>query len=116
MPSDYSIKGEMPMQLLLGSAARTILEAEVQKRIAEFAGKNEQVRISLFRVGERDDDVQYERSILRACARNGITVENSVFGTDVSEDTLSEAIRSAADRKDIDGILIFRLRMNHRLQ
>ena len=96
------------MQLLLGSVARTILEAEVKKKIEAFAERNEQVRICLFRVGERDDDIQYEKSILRACARNGIAVESYVFETDVSEDTLHEAIISAADRTNIDGILVFR--------
>lgn len=96
------------MHLLLGSAAKVQLETEVKKHIDKITEKNEQVRISLFRIGDRDDDVQYEKSILRACAKNGITVESNVYGTEIAEDELYKAILSAATRKEIDGILIFR--------
>lgn len=96
------------MHLLLGSAAKMLLETEIKKRINEITERCEQVRISLFRIGERDDDIQYERSILRACAKNGIVVEKNIYNTDITEDTLYEAILSTAERKDIDGILIFR--------
>ena len=96
------------MQLLLGSVARTLLEEEVRKRIEAIAERCETVRIGLFRVGERDDDVQYEKSILRACNRNGIAAESYTFDTDATEDELYNSIVTAAERQDVDGILVFR--------
>lgn len=96
------------MQQLLGSVARTILEKEVKEKIEAIAERKEQVRISLFRIGNRDDDIQYEKSILRACSRNGIEVESNIYDAAVSEDTLHAAILSAAVRSDVDGILVFR--------
>ncbi len=96
------------MRLLLGSTAKVLLEAEVKKHIDEITERCEQVKISLFRIGDRDDDIQYERSILRACSKNGIVAETNIFNTDITEDALYDAILSTSARKDIDGILVFR--------
>ena len=60
------------MRLLLGAAVRQSIESE---RLAAIAKKGESVCIALFRVGEREDDRRYERSILRACERLGILTE-----------------------------------------
>lgn len=96
------------MRLLLGAAVRQSIEAEVSERLAAIAKKGESVCIALFRVGEREDDRRYERSILRACERLGILTEQTAFSESVPEETLYAALREAAIDERIDGILLFR--------
>lgn len=96
------------MQLLLGSAVKKRIEATVTKRLNALAKQGERVRIALFRVGEKEDDCQYERTILRACDRLGIDAEHTAFSEDVSEETLFGALFAASSREEVDGILLFR--------
>ncbi|MBR0081545.1 MAG: bifunctional 5,10-methylenetetrahydrofolate dehydrogenase/5,10-methenyltetrahydrofolate cyclohydrolase [Clostridia bacterium] len=96
------------MQLLKGSVAKARIESQVTDRLSAIRAKGESVRIALFRVGERGDDCGYERSILRACERFGIETEHTDFPEDVAEDTLYSALAAAAQRNDVDGILLFR--------
>lgn len=96
------------MQKLLGSVARAALEQKISAHLDAIAARGEQVKIALFRVGERPDDVGYERSILRACGRLGILAEQNVFDADVSEDELVRAIETAGKDPETDGILVFR--------
>ena len=71
------------MQLLLGSIAKNMIEAEIAERLAATHARGERVRIALFRVGARADDCRYERTILKASARLGIDAEQNVFDEDV---------------------------------
>lgn len=96
------------MQLLLGSVAKNMLEAEIAERLAAIRARGERVRIALFRVGARGDDCRYERTILKASERLGIDAEQNVLDEDVTEETLYAALQGAAKRSDVDGILVFR--------
>lgn len=96
------------MELLLGKTAKTLLEAEVKERMQAIQMRQESVRIALFRVGSRDDDCQYERTILRACDRLGLVAESTVLDESVPESSLYEALQKTVNRSDVDGILLFR--------
>lgn len=96
------------MQLLLGSHAKKMLENDILERLSTIKEKGEHVCIALFRVGNKEDDIQYEKTILRACTRLGITAESKVLDTSITEESFCSLIRAAADRNDIDGIIVFR--------
>ncbi len=93
---------------LRGAAARTMIQDEVRDRLQQLASQNEQVRLGLFRVGARDDDLQYERSILRSCEKLGILVDATAFSEDVAEQDLIDALSKAGQDPNTDGILLFR--------
>ncbi len=96
------------MEQLLGRTAKSMIEIEIKDKLASIHNNNERVRISLFRVGERDDDCGYERSILKACERLGIYAETNVFSENVSEIDLLRALQLSAADETVDGMLLFR--------
>ena len=92
---------------LRGAKAKADLEAEIADRLLRIAQKGERVSIALFRVGDRADDLQYERTILRSCERLGIDVKCSVFSNQ-DEDALAAAVRDASSDEKTDGVMLFR--------
>ena len=96
------------MLLLKGSAAKELIEKEVQEYLEQFRARNEKVTIALFRVGEKPDDVRYESTIIKACARLGIETSRALFPEDVEEETLYRELKLAAKNDSFDGILLFR--------
>ena len=96
------------MELLYGRTAKSLIETEIKEKLMSIKKNGENVRISLFRVGERDDDCGYERSILKSCDRLGICADANVFPEDVKESDLVRALQHSAADEAVDGILLFR--------
>lgn len=64
--------------------------------------------LAVVRVGEREDDLAYERGILKRFAQAEFAVEQVVLSESVSQDELETAVKTLNDRTEIDGILLFR--------
>ena len=65
-------------------------------------------RLAIVRVGERPDDLAYERGIIKKTEKLGMEFEQFVFKEDITNESfLKEFDRINADER-IDGILLFR--------
>ena len=65
-------------------------------------------KLTVLRVGERPEDLAYERGLRKRFESAGAIAETSVFPEDVSVGTLEETVRGWNGRKDVHGVLIFR--------
>ena len=64
--------------------------------------------LAIVRVGERDDDISYEKGATKRCEKIGVNVKNFVLPEDVSEEDLLKTIDIVNNDKEIHGCLMFR--------
>lgn len=64
--------------------------------------------LGIFRIGEREDDIAYERSILKKAEKLGVKVDVKVYPEDVSQEAAEQALMEMNHDDSIHGILMFR--------
>jgi methylenetetrahydrofolate dehydrogenase (NADP+)/methenyltetrahydrofolate cyclohydrolase len=97
------------MALILdGKQAAQALRAELKERIAELGRRSAVPAIHMLRVGEREEDVFYEKSIRRSCELLGLRSKTSAFPAGVEADELIRALEAANADAEIHGVMLFR--------
>lgn len=97
----------MPVQLL-GKDVAAALSAEIAADVTELKEQGIHPCLAVIRVGEREDDIAYERSILLRCDKLGLLVKAFRFTEQVSEAELIQCIAQVNADPTIHGCLIFR--------
>lgn len=64
--------------------------------------------LAVLRVGEREDDLSYERGAKKRCAETGIEVKSVTLPADVSSDDFFAALKDLNEDPSVHGILMFR--------
>lgn len=64
--------------------------------------------LAVVRVGEREDDLSYERGVIARCGKVGVEVKQFLLPTDASQDDLLKAIAEVNAEDTIHGCLLFR--------
>lgn len=64
--------------------------------------------LAILRVGERPDDLAYERGAMKRCEKLGVAVKNLVLNADCTQAELMEAVRSVNEDAGIHGLLMLR--------
>lgn len=93
---------------LTGKPVAEHLRADIKARVAALNERNIVPAITIIRVGNKEDDVFYERSILKNCSLLGIRGRVVEFPEDVSPEELISTIENANDDDNIHGIMMFR--------
>lgn len=96
-------------ELLRGApVARAIAEA-LAPRVDALRARGVEPRLAVVRVGEREDDLAYERAAERRCLAAGIAFQRVVLGADgVDQASLEGALDALGARGDVHGILLLR--------
>lgn len=98
----------METMRLTGKPVADFLRENIRARIEELK-KNEIIpNILIIRVGEREDDIVYERSILKNCEKMGIQGIVKELPVTVTLEDLSVVIEEANKNDSIHGIMLFR--------
>lgn len=63
--------------------------------------------LAIVRVGERPDDISYEKGAAKRCAAAGVTVRNVVLPADVGNTEFFEVLESLNQDERVHGILLF---------
>jgi methylenetetrahydrofolate dehydrogenase (NADP+)/methenyltetrahydrofolate cyclohydrolase len=84
------------------------LRERLKGRVAALAERNARPVLRIIRVGERRDDLAYEKGIQSACSLLGAVCEVSALPSDASSDALLEVLRDANADGSIHGILALR--------
>ena len=64
--------------------------------------------LAVVRVGEREDDLSYERSVIARCGKVGVEVKQFLLPADASQDELLKVIAEVNAEDAIHGCLLFR--------
>lgn len=95
-------------EVLRGKPAADALAAEVRARVEVLAARGIVPRLAIVRVGERADDLAYERNAVRRCEGLGIAVESIVLPADCSQGDAVAALQAVNADASIHGCLLLR--------
>ena len=82
--------------------------ARMQGETAAFTERGIIPTLCIVRVGERPDDLAYERGAVKRCESVGIRVEKVVLPADITQADFDEAFAAVNRDPSIHGILLFR--------
>jgi len=96
------------MEELIGKAVAEAMAEDIRIKVEELKTKGIVPTLAVVRVGAREDDLAYERGIMKKFA--GANCEAKVFElpADVDQETLDKTVSDLNDDNNIHGILLFR--------
>ena len=93
---------------LLGKEVTAALNAKLQAKVEELKAKGVVPTLGIIRVGERPDDLSYERGATKRAELIGVAVEKFVLPEDVTKEELIRVIDGINANDKIHGVLMFR--------
>lgn len=94
--------------LFKGVEVNADLNARIMKDVDELKACGIEPTLGIVRVGERSDDLSYERGATKRAETLGVAVKKYALPADVSQDELLELIRTINNDSSIHGVLLFR--------
>lgn len=94
--------------LLLGKPVADAMAADIVARAKALTASGKQPTLAIVRVGERPDDLTYERSAMKRADACGIAVKQFVLPADASTDDVLAAVVAVNSDDSIHGCLLFR--------
>ncbi|MBQ0042895.1 MAG: cyclodeaminase/cyclohydrolase family protein [Lachnospiraceae bacterium] len=98
----------MPANILKGKPVADALCEEMKKDIEQLKERGINPTLAILRVGEREDDLSYERGAMKRCESVGVAVKNVVLPADVPADSFYETLEALNTDENVHGILMFR--------
>jgi methylenetetrahydrofolate dehydrogenase (NADP+) / methenyltetrahydrofolate cyclohydrolase len=98
---------------LAGKPVVESLRENIKSRVSALAEKNVSPTMLLIRVGEREDDISYERGILKNCDLLGIKINVKQLPVDVTMEEVTKVFEEANKDANVHGIMIFRPLPDH---
>lgn len=95
------------MEELRGAPVARAIMDKTAGEITRLAQAGIIPKLAVFRVGSREDDIAYERSIIKRFSAAGAAVEVMALSEDATQEELEAAVRRAADDESVHGILVF---------
>jgi len=95
-------------EILKGADVVSALNSKMITDI-ETLGKNSITpTLAMIRIGERPDDISYEKTATKRCESVGVKVKSIVLSEDVKQSELTRNIIDLNDNKKVHGVLLFR--------
>ena len=95
-------------ELLKGKAVAEAINNRSKETVIELKEQGIIPALAIFRVGNKDSDLSYERGALKRCDEIGIKVIQYIFDEDVTEEAFYTKLEEANQDDSIHGILVFR--------
>lgn len=101
------------MQELRGMPVVDAINDKLKQDIIKLAKAGIIPTLAIVRVGERGDDLAYERSAIKRFSSLGANIRVVKLPSDVTQQQLEDTVISLNEDKDVHGILIFRPLLKH---
>ena len=93
---------------LLGKEVTAALNERIKADVAALKEKGVNPTLGIIRVGERTDDLSYERGATKRCETLGVEYKKYLLPEDVSQEELLKVIDEVNKDDNIHGVLMFR--------
>ena len=94
--------------ILKGAPVVAAMNEANAARCAALAAKGITPTLAVIRVGEREDDLSYERGVLARCGKVGVAVKQFLLPADATQQELLDVIAQVNADPSIHGCLLFR--------
>lgn len=98
----------MSAKILEGPAVATAINEAMAAKVEQLKGQGINPTLGILRVGERPDDVSYEKGATKRAEGIGLGVEKILLEADATQDQILDAVRSVNANDAISGLLMFR--------
>lgn len=95
-------------EVLKGADVVEAINAKVIAAVEELKTKGIDATLAILRVGERGDDISYEKGVTKRAEKVGVAIKNVVLPADVSQDDLIAAVEALNADASVHGVLMFR--------
>ena len=95
-------------ELLKGKAVADDLDAKTVLVVEKLKEQGITPTLAILRVGNKDDDISYERGAIKKCEKTGVTVKNVVLDEEVSYEDFYKTLDGLNKDPDVHGILMLR--------
>ncbi|MDR1137263.1 MAG: bifunctional 5,10-methylenetetrahydrofolate dehydrogenase/5,10-methenyltetrahydrofolate cyclohydrolase [Synergistaceae bacterium] len=95
-------------KLLDGREVTAALKTKHLSAVAELAARGIFPNLAIVRIGEREDDVAYEKGAVKRCEAVNVAVRKFSFSPEVSQEEVIELIGNINGDASIHGALLFR--------
>ena len=96
------------MQRLGGKEVADKIVEDLKVKVEELKGKGISPKLAILRVGAREDDLAYERGVLKRFESAGVEVEVTAVDAGISQEELDKTFDGINNDPKIHGILVFR--------
>jgi len=102
------MEGYLMAKIIKGKPVADKITEELAKEIELFQKQEGKPKLATLRVGERGDDIAYERGATNRMKKVGIEVESLVLPQDITENDFILELEKLNKDDSVNGILIFR--------
>lgn len=95
-------------ELLKGAPVAEALNEKIATKVENLKSKGITPTLAILRVGERPDDISYERGAMKRCAKACVEVKNVVLPQDVNSEVFFSELERLNNDENVHGILMFR--------
>ena len=95
-------------KLLLGKEVNASINEEIKAKVETLKAQNITPTLGIIRIGEREDDIAYERGATKRCETLGVAYEKFLLPADVKEEEVLKTIDQVNKSEKIHGVLLFR--------
>ncbi|MBN8048619.1 MULTISPECIES: bifunctional 5,10-methylenetetrahydrofolate dehydrogenase/5,10-methenyltetrahydrofolate cyclohydrolase [Paraclostridium] len=95
-------------QIIKGKPVADKITEDLKKEVENLNEMGINPKLAIVRVGERPDDLAYERGALKRCQNIGIETEIVELDENISQDEFIKAIHKLNEDDKVNGILTFR--------
>ncbi|APQ75717.1 bifunctional 5,10-methylenetetrahydrofolate dehydrogenase/5,10-methenyltetrahydrofolate cyclohydrolase [Clostridium botulinum] len=95
-------------KILYGNEVALKIKEDLNLRIDKLKEKNIIPKLAILRMGNKPDDIAYERSIIKSCEKLNIETKVEKLNEDILEEDFLKLMESLNNEKGIHGILVFR--------
>ncbi len=98
----------MSATILEGPKVAEAISEDVMRRVQALRGQGVVPQLAIMRVGERPDDLSYERGACKRAEVTGVAVKKLVFDEGVTTDELVACVEAVNADDSVHGLLILR--------
>ncbi len=95
-------------EILKGAPVAKKISEKLIKDVENLISNGIKPTLAILRVGEKEDDISYERGATKRCDKIGIGVKSFVLPQDVKQERVIEVIQEINEDREIHGALILR--------
>ena len=95
-------------QVLKGKEVADAMMETMRKDGEELKAKGVNPVLGIVRLGEREDDISYEKGAKKRCESVGVGVKQYLLPVEVEEEELLRVIAGINEDKAVHGVLLFR--------
>ena len=95
-------------KLLLGKEVNASINEEIKAKVEKLKAQDITPVLGIIRIGEREDDIAYEKGAAKRCETLGVAYEKFLLPADVKEEEVLKTISQVNKNDKIHGVLLFR--------